>query len=309
MGLGKLRALGRILLLLVCVLAGTAGAWAADEALCLEAIARVEARGGLPRGLLQAIAVTESGYRATGTADFAPWPWTVNNGGDGRYFDSKDEAIGWVGELLRQKRRNVDLGCMQINLMHHPEAFDDLEEGLDPLTNVTYGARFLMALKDETGSWERAVERYHNAEPALGAAYRQRIYASWEEQRAGRGPRTFPGSTRFAAADPGDRRLAPARTLPRMYPLRREGDGGLSAVRPLARRPGAPVVLGPRRAVPGAIALAPSRSRPPVMAPAPGRITVLTGSPYVALATPGDTPAGRRVRTASLAGPAAARLD
>jgi hypothetical protein len=101
---------------------------------------------------LQAIALAESGHRSSDTAAYAPWPWTVNNGGDGRYFDSKDEAIGWVEQLLQQKRRNVDLGCMQINLMHHPETFDDLEEGLDPLTNVTYGARFLMALKDETGS-------------------------------------------------------------------------------------------------------------------------------------------------------------
>jgi hypothetical protein len=83
----------------------------------------------------------------------------------------------------------------------------------------------------------------------------------------------------------------------------------MSALRPVVRRPGAPVVLGPRRAVPGAIALTPGRSRPPVMAPAPGRITVLTGSPLVASMTPGEASSGRRVRTASLAGPAAARLD
>jgi hypothetical protein len=296
-------------LLLVCVLAGSGALRAADEALCLEAIVRVEARGGLPRGLLQAIALAESGHRSSDTAAYAPWPWTVNNGGDGRYFDSKDEAIGWVEQLPQQKRRNVDLGCMQINLMHHPEAFDDLEEGLDPLTNVTYGARFLMALKDETGSWERAVERYHNAEPALGAAYRERVYASWGDQRTGGGPRTFLASTRLASADQDQRRLSPARALPRMYPLSRDGDDAMSALRPVARRPGAPVVLGPRRAVPGAIALTPNRGRPPVMAPAPGRITVLTGSPFVASMTQGEVPAGRRVRTASLAGPAAARLD
>jgi hypothetical protein len=307
--LGKLRALERVLLLLVCVLAGAAAARAGDEGLCLQAIARVEARGGLPRGLLQAIALTESGHRSTGTAAFGPWPWTANNGGDGRYFDSKDEAIDWVERLLQQKRRNVDLGCMQINLMHHPEAFDDLEEGLDPLTNVTYGARFLMALKDETGSWERAVERYHNAEPVLGAAYRERVYASWDDQRTGSGARTFLGSTRLASAEQGQRRLPPTRTLPRMYPLSRDGDDAMSALRPVVRRPGAPVVLDPRRGVPGAIALTPGRSRPPMMAPAPGRITVLTGSPLVASMTPGEASSGRRVRTASLAGPAAARLD
>ena len=129
-----MRALGRVLLLLACLLAGGAAARAADDDLCLEAIARVDARGGLPRGLLQAIALTGSGHRSTGTAAFVPWPWTVNNGGDGRYFDSKAEAIGWAEQLLLQKRRNGDLGCRQVKLVHHPDAFGDIEEGLDPLT-------------------------------------------------------------------------------------------------------------------------------------------------------------------------------
>lgn len=276
---------------------------AGDEALCLDAIARVERRGGLPPGLLRAIALTESGHRAHGNAPYTPWPWTVNNGGDGRYFASKADAIGWVAQLLAQDRRNIDAGCMQVNLLHHPDAFADLEEALDPLTNVTYGARFLMALKEETGSWERAVERYHNAEPALGEAYRAKVYASWEEQRTGRAPRTF-----LASAEDGERRLTPLGALPQLYPLR-AGDGpALAALRPLARRNGAPVVLGPRRAVPGAIALAPGRSRPPVMAPAPGRIAVMTGSVAMVTSGRGQAPT-RRVRTAALGDSPAVKLD
>ena len=50
---------------------------------------------------------------------------------------------------------------MQINLMHHPDAFASLEEAFEPTRNVAYGARFLGQLRDETQSWTRAVERYH----------------------------------------------------------------------------------------------------------------------------------------------------
>jgi hypothetical protein len=32
--------------------------------------------------------------------------------------------------------RSIDIGCMQINLVHHPDAFGSLEAGFDPITNA-----------------------------------------------------------------------------------------------------------------------------------------------------------------------------
>ena len=92
---------------------------------------------------------------------------------------------------LRAGRQSVDVGCMQVNLMHHPDAFASLRQAFDPATNVAYGARFLTALHDETGSWDRAVERYHSAEPGVGEAYRERVYANWQAAPAGASGLTY----------------------------------------------------------------------------------------------------------------------
>lgn len=171
---------------LAAAVAFPASARAGDETLCAQAIGRAEAAEGIPRGLLGAVALSESGRREARGAPFTPWPWTVNNAGDGRYFGSKAEALAWVGELRAQGRRNIDVGCMQVNLMHHPDAFAGVEAALDPRSNVAYGARFLAGLREATGSWARAVERYHTAEPVRGQAYRDRVYAHWDGLRLGR---------------------------------------------------------------------------------------------------------------------------
>ena len=68
-------------------------------------------------------------------------------------------------ELRRDCHRNIDVGCVQVNLMHHPAAFADLGQAFDPSANVAYGAWLLATLRDATGSWERAVALYHSARP------------------------------------------------------------------------------------------------------------------------------------------------
>ena len=107
----------------------------------------------------------------------------VNNGGDGRFFASKAEAIAHVEALRAQGRRNIDVGCMQINLMHHPDAFASLEEAFEPIDNVSYGADFLTRLRGETGSWDDAVARYHTADSARGQAYHDKVLERWDDRR------------------------------------------------------------------------------------------------------------------------------
>jgi hypothetical protein len=160
-------------------LAGPVKPALADADACLQAIQAVEAGGDVPPGLLAAVARTESGRRGEAGAGVRPWPWTVNNGGHGRFFASKAEALDWVAGLRRDGRRNIDVGCMQVNLLHHPRAFASLEEAFDPRRNVAYGAGFLARLQRETGSWGRAVERYHSADPRRGKAYRAKVLGPW----------------------------------------------------------------------------------------------------------------------------------
>ncbi|MFO1040047.1 MAG: lytic transglycosylase domain-containing protein [Geminicoccaceae bacterium] len=144
---------------------------------CLDAVRAAERRAAIPSGLLLAVAVNESGRWDRDEKQTLPWPWTVNNGGDGRHFDTKEEAIRWVEELRSMGRTNIDVGCMQINLHHHPEAFPDLDAAFDPVRNVAYGAKFLGDLRDATGSWPEAVGRYHSADLDRGRNYRERVYA------------------------------------------------------------------------------------------------------------------------------------
>lgn len=215
--------------------------------LCGPAIARAEAAESIPRGLLGAVALAESGRWDAERERLASWPWTVNNGGDGRYFASRGQAIAWVEELRRQGRSNIDVGCMQINLKHHPDAFASLAEAFEPSVNTSYAARFLAGLRRETGSWPRAVERYHTADIQRGRAYRERVYARLEDVEAA--PTTHAG-IEAAAAD----RSTPARPrggLSSLWSVNRS----LLAARGVALPPEGswatgrrPVVLGPRPA-------------------------------------------------------------
>jgi hypothetical protein len=151
---------------------------------CRAAIRAAERERNLPPQLLQAIARVESGRRDPATGAVTPWPWTINAEGRGRFFPSPEEAIAHVRQLQARGVRLIDVGCMQINLHHHPSAFANLEEAFDPVANARYAARFLAELHASRGDWVRAAANYHSNTPELAEAYRQRVLAAWPaEQR------------------------------------------------------------------------------------------------------------------------------
>jgi len=163
---------------------GPAGAAdAADPAdpfsLCERAGAAAERANGLPPGLLLAIGRVESGRWDSARGRVTGWPWTINAGGKGQWFDNKDTAARTVRDLSNAGTRSIDVGCFQISLLYHPAAFGSLEQAFDPDANAAYAARFLLGLFSQSGSWTAAVEAYHSADPALGFAYRQQVFANW----------------------------------------------------------------------------------------------------------------------------------
>ncbi len=160
--------------------------------MCRPAVAAAERSFNIPSHLLLAIARVESGRHDPASGAFAPWPWTVNADGQGYFYESKAEAITAVQTMRKQGTHSIDVGCMQISLLHHPDAFATLDQAFDPIANASFGARFLNELHDKAQSWPRAVEMYHSATPEIGQPYGQMVYAA------------LPAEQRLAGASPTD---------------------------------------------------------------------------------------------------------
>lgn len=150
-----------------------------DAAACSVAIAAAEHSGNLPPKVLDAIGVVESGRLDRRTNVVAPWPWTINVAGVGRMFDSAADAIAAVQAAQAAGVQSIDVGCMQVNLLHHPHAFATLDAAFDPASNVHYAAGFLASLRNQTGDWLSAVAAYHSATAPIGASYAQRVASVW----------------------------------------------------------------------------------------------------------------------------------
>jgi soluble lytic murein transglycosylase-like protein len=153
---------------------------ASPSQLCEAAIVTAERAERLPERMMGAIALVETGRPDPTSGTPRPWPWTINAEGQGFFFASKQQAIEAVHALQARGVRSIDVGCMQINLMFHPNAFASLDQAFDPDANARFAARFLTALHAENRDWPAAVAAYHSETPALGAAYRQLVMARWE---------------------------------------------------------------------------------------------------------------------------------
>ncbi|MEJ1978807.1 MAG: transglycosylase SLT domain-containing protein [Acetobacteraceae bacterium] len=143
----------------------------APSALCRSAILAAERATRVPDRLLDAIAVVESGRRDPVSGAVYPWPWTINAEGVGHFYESKAEAIAAAQAFQANGVRSIDVGCMQVNLMHHPDAFASLDQAFDPMANAAYAARFLTQLFSQTNAWPLAAAAYHSFTPDLGAEY------------------------------------------------------------------------------------------------------------------------------------------
>lgn len=141
----------------------------ADAGACIAAIRKAEAAYGIPTNLLLAIGLQEAGMSYKGSMTI--WPWSLNVEGRGFRFDTRTEAEAFLSDELAQGKRSIDVGCLQVNLRWHPDAFPSPTEGFDPARNADYAARFLRGLYLETGDWLRAAGRYHSATPDLRDIY------------------------------------------------------------------------------------------------------------------------------------------
>ncbi|MDR3538704.1 MAG: transglycosylase SLT domain-containing protein [Acetobacteraceae bacterium] len=180
--------------------AAAAGAiLASPPSLCETAITTAEYTARLPARLLGAIAVVESGRVDSATGQIRPWPWTINAEGIGQFFATKAQAIAAVMALQARGVRSIDVGCMQVNLMFHPDAFANLDQAFEPTSNARYAARFLNALYADAHDWPRAIGAYHSQTPALGADYRVLVMDRWHQPYLARTELAHPAYQDFAA--------------------------------------------------------------------------------------------------------------
>ena len=147
--------------------------------LCTRHLSRYEREYGIPTHLLSAIASTESGRYHSGLKISVPWPWTINAEGKGYYFDTKEQAVSAARKFLARGIQSIDVGCMQVNLYHHPHAFSSLDKAFEPENNIAYAASFLRELYQSDGTWKQAAADYHSKTPQLGNEYVGIVYNSW----------------------------------------------------------------------------------------------------------------------------------
>jgi hypothetical protein len=194
---------------------------------CAAAMAQAERAKGIPTHLLRAIGFGESGRWDPDRRARVAWPWTINVEGEGHFFPTKAAAIAAVRAYQAKGHRSIDVGCMQINLVHHGIAFADLEEAFDPQHNVAYAASFLTDLKNANKSWTLAVGFYHSASPQFNQPYRAKILEIW------RGLRAESGEARSTLNPDQVPPTEPEQRLYGVHPFVPFSPGGLAAHAPI----------------------------------------------------------------------------
>ncbi|MEM7670074.1 MAG: lytic transglycosylase domain-containing protein [Pseudomonadota bacterium] len=159
---------------LAAVLAGQAafGAAPADPvtaSICDVTAERAARAHGVPVPIMRALTRTETG-RAQG-GELRPWPWTINLEGDGFWFETRQQALDFALRHHGRGARSFDVGCFQINFRWHGEAFESISMMFDQTQNADYAARFLQSLKQEGGTWDDAVGKYHSRTPEFATRY------------------------------------------------------------------------------------------------------------------------------------------
>lgn len=65
----------------------------APDLQCLRYLQSYERGMRIPQGLLTAISFVEAGRSGGANGQLMAWPWTININGEGRFFETKEEAV------------------------------------------------------------------------------------------------------------------------------------------------------------------------------------------------------------------------
>lgn len=152
-----------------------------DALVCIDATKKFEKEYQIKKHLLTTISSVETGRWNAEKKQNLAWPWTVNAQGKGSFFKTKAEAVAEVKRLQKAGVKSIDVGCMQINLAFHGDAFDSVEEAFEPENNVEYGAKFLKNLyENKNNDWIKAAMAYHSSTPHKALRYKKKLASAYE---------------------------------------------------------------------------------------------------------------------------------
>ena len=151
---------------------------------CYNIASKVEKEFKIPNKLLSSISFTETGITKNGI--YQPWPWSLNVNGKAIFFDSKKEMLNYLDKAVYEKKKNIDIGCMQLNYRYHGSMFKNLEDMTDPEENIYYAGSFLKKLFLKHKSWNLAISRYHSSNPIRMKVYLKKVHEHWKKNREGK---------------------------------------------------------------------------------------------------------------------------
>ena len=134
---------------------------------------------GVPRDILYAMALAESGRVRDG--DFRPWPWTLNIAGQARFYADREAMFAALMTALQNHQLRVDVGPLQLNWYWQYPRIASPWRLTDPLVNAKIAASLLRKHYETSNDWWLAVGHYHRprettaADRRRAAAYRQRV--------------------------------------------------------------------------------------------------------------------------------------
>ena len=147
----------------------------------------VASESAIPDAIFYAVALAESGRVLKTDGVLRPWPWTLNVAGDGYYYPTRIEAWQALTGWLKDGKRSVDIGLMQVNWRYHQERLGTPWQALDPYHNLRVGAEILQECYTTRQDWWASVGCYHApSNPERADQYRQRVLSRWQRiERAG----------------------------------------------------------------------------------------------------------------------------
>ncbi len=141
----------------------------------------IAAERDVPQSVLYAVALTESGRRVVPAGVYRPWPWTLNVAGRGYFFDSRQQAWQALREQLKDGKRSIDIGLMQVNWRYHQSRLGSPWQALDPYHNLSVGAEILQECYITRQDWWASVGCYHSPSNQRRAdEYRRRVISRWQ---------------------------------------------------------------------------------------------------------------------------------